>query len=77
MEKQSRKTRTPPPPTLKKVTGELWLLYKEARSGKVDVADASKLATILNVLLSGIKGTDLEARIEGLEAVAQNYGGRK
>jgi hypothetical protein len=63
-----------PPPTLKRVTGELWTLYREARKGLVDIQDASRLATILNVLLSGIKSTDLEARIEGLEGIANKTG---
>ena len=66
-----RKQRTPAPPTLKRVNAELWLLFKQARAGELDVCDASRLASILNILMTGIKSGDLETRINELEAVAK------
>lgn len=67
MKNKEKQTRAPRPPTLRKVTVELWQLYREARVGKIDISDASKLASVLNVLLSGLKSVDIEQRIEALE----------
>ena len=46
-------------------------MFKQARAGELDVADASRLASILNVLMAGIKSGELETRINDLEAVAK------
>ena len=81
----------PPPPgpfvaRLHNLTGvrrELAKLYTEARRGKLDPADASKLANILQILARVIEGSDLEARLSELErrqsqpdGHAGNNGGR-
>lgn len=46
---------------------ELARLYREARVNQIDVADASRLANILQIMSRLIETSDLEARIEALE----------
>lgn len=68
---------SPPPPaknyaraklaTATDVSRELAKLYREARSGRVDVADASRLANMLSILARILTDSELEARIEALE----------
>lgn len=43
-------------------------LYREARAGKIDVQDASRLANILMLIGRMIEGSDFERRLEALEA---------
>lgn len=66
----------PPPPTkyaraklatATDVSRELARLYREARSGRIDVADASRLANMLSILARILGDSELEARIEALE----------
>lgn len=67
----------PPPPAgriqstplsrLSEVRYELSKLYREARNGKINVSDATRLAYLLQVLAKIIEGSDLERRIEALE----------
>lgn len=66
----------PPPPRQKgsialtkmaHIRSELSRLYREARNGKIDLGDATKLTYILQVLAKVIEGNELEARIEALE----------
>ena len=52
------------------VRRELARLYREAKSGRRDVQDASRLAHILGTLGRMIEGADLERRIAALEAAA-------
>lgn len=52
---------------LKTVKRELGCLYREARLGKIDTQDASRLANLLSILARIIQGTDLEARLTALE----------
>lgn len=47
---------------------ELARLYREARGRRLDVADASRMANILQILSRLIETSDLEARVERLEA---------
>ncbi|MFM0095730.1 hypothetical protein PQQ87_08960 [Paraburkholderia nemoris] len=47
---------------------ELAKLYRQARNGKIDVGDASKLAHMLQVLSRVIETSDIERRLEELEA---------
>lgn len=67
----------PPPPRgkgsialtkMSHIRSELSRLYREARNGKIDLGDATKLTYILQVLAKVIEGNELEARIEALEA---------
>ena len=46
---------------------ELASLYREARTGKIDLSDATKLTFMLQVLGKIIEGGELEQRIEALE----------
>lgn len=64
----------PPPPrlrvplaTIQDVRRELARLYRDARSGRRDVVDASRLANMLALLARIIEGGELEARICALE----------
>ena len=53
--------------TIGGVTRELARLYREARGGKVDPGDASKMANMLALLGRLIEGSDLEKRIAEVE----------
>ncbi|MDP1772130.1 MAG: hypothetical protein Q8L15_07585 [Methylobacter sp.] len=46
---------------------EMAKIYREARSGLVDVQDATKLTWCLQAVAKVIEGSDLEKRIEALE----------
>ena len=65
--------REPPSPcpgrldTVTRVRREPARLYREARAGRLDVGDASRLAHILQILGRMIEGAELEARVEALE----------
>jgi hypothetical protein len=47
---------------------EMAKIYREARSKKIDVTDASRLVNILSLISRAISEGDLEARLEALEA---------
>lgn len=49
------------------VRSELARVYREARTGKMDTSEATKLTYILQVLAKIIEGGELEQRIEALE----------
>ena len=51
------------------VARELARLYRQARAGQMEVQDASRLANILQILARVLETSDLEARIEALEAI--------
>ena len=53
--------------TLQDVRREMAKVYREARSGLVDVQDATKLTWCLQAVGKVIEGSDLEKRIEILE----------
>ncbi len=53
--------------TVGDVSREMAKLYREARNGKIDVADASKLANMLSILSRILESSDLEKRVEELE----------
>ena len=53
--------------TMVRVRRELARVYREARAGTLDVADASKLANILQIMGRMIEGSELEARLDALE----------
>jgi hypothetical protein len=68
---------TQPPPQVRSVRAklktvsdcshQLAVLYREARSGKLDVSDASKLANILYILSRTLTDSEIESRLESLE----------
>lgn len=49
------------------VRRELARLYREARTGRVEVPDASRLANVLQILARCIETGDLEKRLIALE----------
>ncbi|MEI8572630.1 hypothetical protein U737_07700 [Methylomonas sp. LW13] len=53
--------------TMQDVRREMAKVYREARSGVVDVQDATKLTWCLQAVGKVIEGSDLEKRIEALE----------
>jgi len=53
--------------TMSDVKREMAKVYREARSGIVDVQDATKLTWCLQAVAKVIEGNDLEKRIEALE----------
>jgi hypothetical protein len=64
----------PSPPVSRKalskiehVRAELANVYRQARVGNIDMADATKMAYILSILAKLIETNDLERRIELLE----------
>ena len=63
------RTRHPAPPlaTSADIRREMATLYREARSGRLDVADASKLTFILNQIAQVLRIDDLEQRTAALE----------
>lgn len=71
-------TTSPLPPTVRKALSkvehcraELAAVYREARAGRLNIADASRLGNILSLLARMIEGSDLEKRIEALESLQQ------
>jgi hypothetical protein len=62
-----------PPPrrarldTMARVRRELARVYREARAGGLDVADASKLANILQIMGRMIETSEVETRLDALE----------
>lgn len=58
------------------VRTELSAVYREARTGKLDVAAATKLCFMLQVLAKIIEGGELEQRIEALEAAQGDNNGK-
>lgn len=54
--------------TAEDVTRELSRLYREGKAGQRDVGDVSKLANVLALLARLIETSDLEKRLERLEA---------
>lgn len=70
---------TPPPTTrpgalntLARVREELAKLYRDARTGRVKVGDASKLAHVLQILAKLIEGSALEWKMRELERTIEN-----
>jgi hypothetical protein len=56
---------------LEHVREELASLYRAARNEKLPVADAGRLAYILQILAKTIESSDLEKRVEALESAAE------
>lgn len=78
---ESGRVLSPPPPARKRpkniklssvsdVAEELARLYRQARAGEVETADASRLCYVLNTLASVLETAQLEARIQQLEQLA-------
>jgi len=63
-----RRDRRTPLKTAENVRAELARLYREARTGDIEVSDASRLGNLLHILARLIETGDLEKRLEALEA---------
>jgi hypothetical protein len=81
--KRDKGTVTPLPPKVRKALSrvehcrsEIASIFREARAGRLDVADASKLVNILAVLARLIESSDLEKRIEQIEKSLKQEGNR-
>jgi len=59
--------------TVGDVSHELAKLYREARSGRIKVDDASRLANMLSILSRILSDTQLEERIAALEGQRGNW----
>ena len=59
--------------TLQAVRRELSRVYREARTGKIDTADASRLGLLLVSLAKIMESSDLEQRIEALEKLTSQH----
>jgi hypothetical protein len=51
------------------VRRELARLYRQARAGRLEVGDASRLANVLQILSRSIETSDLETRLTALEGL--------
>jgi hypothetical protein len=58
--------------TLSRVRAELARVYKDARQGTIETADASRLAFILVSLGKLIEQSDLEARMADIEKALED-----
>ncbi|MEI6267975.1 MAG: hypothetical protein WCP01_03770 [Methylococcaceae bacterium] len=54
--------------SLSDVKGEMTKVYKESRSGIIEIVDASKLVWMLSAVGKIIEVSDLEKRVEALES---------
>ena len=59
------------PETVGEVLTELAVLYRDARRGHIETLDASRLATILNILRQTLESYALEERICSLEKLVE------
>lgn len=57
------------PKTVGEVLTELGAVYRDARQGKLDTLDASRLCAILNILRQTLESSELEARLCHLESM--------
>ena len=65
---EKRKTRIGPLDSVAAVRRELGRVYRKARNGDIDTADLRAFVYCLRELRESLVASDLEARIESLEA---------
>ena len=53
--------------TVGSIVSEMGRLYRQARRGEINSADASRLASILALMRQGLEASDLEKRLAALE----------
>jgi hypothetical protein len=74
---------TPSPPTvgkldtLTRVRRQMTRLYKEARTGTLETQEATRLCFLLVSIAKLIESSDLERRIEAMEATLSGIGKSK
>ena len=54
--------------TVGHMVSEMGKLYRQARKGEINSADASRLASILALMRQGLEASELERRLAALEA---------
>ena len=54
--------------TVGHIVSEMGKLYRQARKGEINSADASRLASILALMRQGLEASELERRLAALEA---------
>ena len=59
--------------TLKHVQMELGAVYRDARQGRIDPTEGSKLAFILGMLAKAIEASSLEQRLTALEGSVTDF----
>ena len=59
------------------VVSELGRVYREARRGDLDMADATRLASILREIRCALVSDDHDRRLDALEAAKTKRWGRK
>jgi len=60
------------PKSVGDVLTELGTLYRDARQGRTDTLDASRLAAILTAIRQTVEASDLETRLRELERRMEN-----
>ncbi len=65
---EKAKIRIGPLDTVGGVVTELGRIYRKARRGELDVGDATRLAMILREIRCALEASDIERRLEALEA---------
>lgn len=54
--------------TVGHICSEMGKLYRQARRGEINTADASRLASILALMRQGLEASELEKRLAALES---------
>ncbi len=67
MPEGARKMRIAPLDTVGGVCTELAKVYREARRGEMDMADAKSLTYVLREIRCALEASDIERRIDALE----------
>ncbi len=71
---QRRKVRIGPLDTIGHVVVELGRVYRQARRGDMDTADATRLAMILREIRTALEAGDIERRLDALEGPNETDG---
>ncbi len=58
------------------VVTELGRIYRQARRGELDVGDATRLASILREIRCALEASEIERRLDALEAGRPKHWGR-
>ena len=69
---ERKKVRIGPLNSVGGVVTELTRIYREGRRGEMDLGDMNRLATVLRELRCALEASDIERRLEALEAIKAN-----
>ena len=73
---EKAKIRIGPLNTVGGVVTELGRIYRQARRGELDVGDATRLASILREIRCALEASEIERRLDALEAGRPKHWGR-